>query len=120
MSFPPQGAVPRRTAPPDAPPSALDRVKRLLDWKAAVVALVGLGIFVAKLQASVVTKSEFDAARREAAIEHTAMRSETRKLQDDAIERRVDLQWIGAQVAEIARVTGARVVPRTDPPPPTP
>ena len=120
MSLPPQGVAPRRTVPPDTLPSALDRFKRLLDWKVAAGALIGFGIYIAQVQASVVTRAEFDAARKDAAGEHAAMKTETQKLSDRTIRSEVSLEWIGAQVAEIARVTGARVVPQPAAPAPNP
>lgn len=116
MSFPPQGRSATPTAPPP-PTTILDHLKRLLDWKAAVFAFIGFGVLIAQIRYSVVTKSEFDAARKEDAAERTKLGVEAQKIKEDAIAQRVDLQWIGAQVAEIARVTGARVVPRPDPAP---
>jgi hypothetical protein len=110
MSSPP-GVAPRRTAPPEAPTSALDRIKRLLDWKIIAVALIGIGAAWSTWSSALVTKAELDDARAAGAAEHAAMRKETQELDRRVTEDRVHLEWIRAQLTEIARTVGARTVP---------
>lgn len=93
------------------PPSRLERLKGLLDWKVIVFTLVGAGMALNECRTSVPTRAEFEAARSAGAAEHQTLRTEAQAIRERVLKSETDIGWIREQLTEIARAVGARQVP---------
>lgn len=108
MTSPPRASAP--TVPPE-PPGIRNKLKSFLDWKAAVVALIGAGFVIRTYSADIATRTELSR-------EHTfeAGQHETINLKLDKTATRLDVldegdRWRDAALTAIAQKLGVYVPP---------
>lgn len=101
------------TIPPPLPPDEFV-AKKATAWKVIgglIGALLAGAVAFGVWKASLATRDDLGRDRAAAAAERFSMRLEHAALRERVARTETSLEWISAQLKEIARATGARPVP---------